>query len=398
MNLSTEFTGLKFSHPFLLASAPPTRNADMIMRAFTDGWAGAVTKTITLTGTDSPQPRLSKSPRDSQIQAMQNIELLSEYSADTWCKFLRQIDENYSEPVIASIMASADNPGEWAELAQMTIEAGAKAVELNVSCPHGMPERAAGAFIGQDAVLTGEITSAVRERINAPIWVKLTPNVTDIAQIGKSAIDNGADALAAINTLSGVIGVDLDKMTPLPNVGGYSTKGGISGAAVKPIALRAVAELAHLGAPVSGMGGIKTWEDAAEFILLGAGTVQVCTEVMLRGFGIIKDLVTGLDRYAEEKGFESLDDMRGAALGRLVDFAGLPKGNNIKFLVNDKCDLCGDCITACDDGGYQAIVRRKKKAAINQKLCTRCGLCSIVCPLDAIDKVDLNQPAKTENG
>ena len=361
----------------------------MIIRAFAEGWAGAVTKTISLKGTVSPQPRLSASTRNSRRMAMQNIELLSEYDADTWVKWLGQISHNYAEPVIASIMASADNPGEWAELAQMTIEAGAKAVELNVSCPHGMPERATGAFIGQDPVLTGEITSAVREKIKAPLWVKLTPNVTDITVIGKAAIDNGADALAAINTLSGVIGVDLESMTPMPGVGGFSTKGGISGAAVKPIALRCVAELAKLKTPVSGMGGIRTWEDAAEFILLGAGTVQICTEVMFRGFRIIRELVGGLEHYLEIKGFNSPDEIRGAALGKLVDFAGLPSGNKVKFFITDKCDLCGDCITSCDDGGYQAIVKGRRRAAINQKLCTKCGLCRIVCPIEAIDVIEL---------
>jgi dihydropyrimidine dehydrogenase (NAD+) subunit PreA len=354
------------------------------MRGFAAGWAGAVTKTITLKGTISPRPRLGTSPRNSRNLFLENIELLSDYGIDTWCKWIEEITINFEQPVIASIMAPADNPGEWAELAKLTVQSGAKAVELNVSCPHGMPERAAGAFIGQDVGLTGEITSAVREAVNAPIWVKLTPNVTDIVAIAEAAVKAGADALAAINTLSGISGVDLDSMLPIPSVAGYSTYGGISGPAVKPVALKCVSSLAAYGHKISGMGGVSQWEDAAEFILLGAGTVQVCTMVMYQGFDVIHNLTSGLEKYIQSKEFNSVNEIIGIAQRKIIEYEKLDFRNQVKYTIGPECDKCGDCITACDDGGFQAITMGRKRAAINQKKCDKCGLCEIVCPVMAI--------------
>lgn len=384
MILNTIFTGIDFENPFILASAPPTRNQEMILRGFAEGWAGAVTKTITLKGTISPRPRLTTSLRNSRNFFLENTELLSDYGVDIWCKWTEKITGEFENPVIASIMAPADNLTEWAELAKMTIESGAKAVELNVSCPHGMPERASGAFIGQDAGLTAEITSAVREAVDAPVWVKLTPNVTDIVEIAGAAVNGGADALAAINTLSGISGVDLDSMEPIPTVAGHTAYGGISGPAVKPIALRCVSSISGAGYKISGMGGISQWEDAAEFILLGAGTVQVCTEVMYRGYGIIHNLKSGLEKYIISKGFNSVDDIVGIAQKKIIEYDNLEFRNQVKYTVGPECYKCGDCITACDDGGFQAIVLGRKQAVINQKKCDRCGLCEIVCPVKAI--------------
>lgn len=357
------------------------------MRSFEEGWAGAVTKTITMEGTVSPQPRLSTASGYSRNFFLENIELLSDYDALQWCRWIEEISGSFSQPIIASIMASADSPSEWGELARMTVHAGAKAVELNVSCPHGLPERAAGSYIGQDPVLTGEITAAVREAVQAPLWVKLTPNVTDIASIGRAALEAGADALAAVNTLSGISGVDIETMTPTPNVGGYTAMGGISGPGIKPVALRCVAQLASLGKPVSGMGGIVDWRDAVEFMLLGAGTVQLCTAVMYQGYGIIHNLVAGLEGYLTRKGIDSVDKIIGRALNKVVEFEKLPLNKKVKYEVEPECYLCGDCIIACRDGGYQAITEGKNRAVINQKKCQRCGLCEVVCPVDAIKLV-----------
>ncbi len=384
MNLSIKIAGIRFKHPFLLASAPPTRNGEMIMRAFAEGWAGAVTKTITRDGTASPHPRLTTARGEARNYFLENIELLSDAGIGQWLRWIEEIRANFEEPVIASIMAPADCPKEWAELAEAVIQAGARGVELNVSCPHGMPERAAGAFIGQDQALTGEITAAVREAVDAPVWVKLTPNVTDIVSIGRAAVEAGADCLAAINTLSGIAGVDIETMSPLPAVKGMTAFGGISGPGIKPVALRCVAQLAGLSKPVSGMGGITDWRDAVEFFLLGAGTAQICTAVMYRGYSIIYELTARLEAYLERKGFDSFAEIVGLARERVVDFDSLPMKSRVAYEVGPECSFCGDCIVACRDGGYQAIYAEKGKAVIDQKKCDGCGLCEVVCSTGAI--------------
>ena len=390
MNLSIDIAGIQFQHPFLLASAPPTRNAEMIMRAFEAGWAGAVTKTITKSGTRSPAPRLISTTGIYRNTFLENIELLSEADSDEWRRWLEEITNNYDNPVIASIMAPADKPDEWAELAQMTIQSGAKAVELNISCPHGMPERAAGAYIGQDPTITAEIVSAVRESISAPVWVKLTPNVTDIALIGRSAIQAGADCLAAINTLSGIAGVNIETMTPLPAVNGRTAFGGISGPAIKPAALRCTAQLAKLGKPISGIGGINDWKDAVEFFLLGASTVQLCTAIMFKGFDIIRDLIAGLTEYLSGKGFKSFEEIISLALPKIAEFDELNLSNRPHFKINKECDLCGDCIIACRDAGLNAIRIENSRAVIDQDKCDRCGLCKVVCPIGAVEQIENN--------
>jgi len=360
------------------------------MRAFDTGWAGAVTKTITKSGTRSPAPRLISTTGIYRNIFLENIELLSDADSITWLRWLEQITNNYDNPVIASIMAPADKPQEWAELAQMTIQSGAKAVELNISCPHGMTENAAGAYIGQDPALTAEIVSAVRESISAPVWVKLTPNVTDIDIIGSSAIQAGADCLAAINTLSGIAGVDIETMTPLPAVNGRTAFGGISGPAIKPVALRCTAQLAKLGKPISAMGGINDWKDAVEFFLLGASTVQLCTAVMFKGFDIIQDLIAGLTEYLSGKGFNSFEEIIGLALPKIVQFDELNISGRTAFIINKECDLCGDCIIACRDAGLQAIRIENSRAVIDQDKCDCCGLCTVVCPIDAVEQIENN--------
>jgi dihydropyrimidine dehydrogenase (NAD+) subunit PreA len=359
---------------------------EMMMRAFNEGWGGAVTKTICMGGTKSPQPRLMGAKGAIRNFYLENIELISEYPAKKWEKWIREIARYYSQPVIASIMAGAKELGEWRELALKLENAGAKAVELNVSCPHGMPERFAGAFIGQDPDLTAEITAIVKEALQIPVWVKLTPNVTDILHIGKSALSAGADSLSAINTVSGLGGIDIETMNPLPNVRGFSALGGISGSAIKPIALKCVEQLSSLGKPVSGIGGISNWEDAVEFFLLGAGTVQICTAVMLRGYGIIGDMVSGLENYLARKGFSSVEEIIGLAKRSVLPFENLALDKGPIYKVGAKCDFCGDCIIACNDAGFQAIIPRQAKAFIIMRKCDRCGLCKLVCPVDAIEE------------
>jgi dihydropyrimidine dehydrogenase (NAD+) subunit PreA len=200
-------------------------------------------------------------------------------------------------------------------------------------------------------------------------------------------VNAGADSLSAINAISGIAGVDIETFTPLPGVKGMTAFGGISGPGIKPIALRCTAQLTSLKKPVSAMGGINEWQDALEFFLLGASTVQICTAVMLKGYGIIYNLVSGLEEYLKRKGFNSFPEIIGLALNRIVNFEKIPLDNKPTYIVGPECWLCGDCITACNDGGFQAIRAGKERAIIDKRKCDGCGLCKVVCQVGAIKEV-----------
>jgi dihydropyrimidine dehydrogenase (NAD+) subunit PreA len=265
--------------------------------------------------------------------------------------------------------------------------AGADAVELNFSCPHGMPELGVGSAIGQDAEISARIAGWVKSAVRIPVIVKLTPNVTDVRPIARAVRDAGADMLAAINTVESITGVDLDSFAPQPSVGGFSTYGGYSGRAVKPIGLRVVSQLARsVELPILGMGGIAEWRDAAEYIALGASAVQVCTEVMVRGFGIIEALKAGLSRYLESKSLASPDALRGRALVGLTSHDSLARGERrFPTLAGDSaCIRCGRCVTACADGGYGAIGLGASSVVFDYAKCDGCSLCSHVCPTHSI--------------
>ncbi|HVP57642.1 MAG TPA: NAD-dependent dihydropyrimidine dehydrogenase subunit PreA, partial [bacterium] len=384
-----DFAGMSFPNPFMLAAAPPTRNAEMIKRGLAAGWGGAVTKSIALDAARDVQPRLYPLRHDKRKVGMENIELATTLTVERWQGEIADVKAAYPDrPLWASIM-EVPVKANWQRLAKAVQEAGPDALELNVSCPHGMVSKKMGAFIGQDAELTGEVVSWVREVATVPLVVKLTPDVGNIAFVAQAAKAKGADALCAVNSVSGIVGVDLDTLTPLPAVGGLAACGGYSGPGIKPIALRCVAQIAKAtGLPVSGLGGLTTWEDAVEFMAVGAATVQVCTAVMWKGYGIIGRLLEGLDKYLERKGASDLRPIIGAALPRIVEFPELPLGPRAVASVDSTCNGCLACVTACADGGFQAIVGvAGELVTIDAAKCDGCGLCAMVCPRSSITMV-----------
>ena len=388
-DLSIDFVGMYFPNPFMLASAPPTRTAEMIKRAFETGWGGAVTKSIALDPAKDLQPRLQPLRHRKRNIGMENVELTTQLTVEDWQREIADIKAAYPDrPLWASIMDApvAEN---WQRLAETMQEAGADALELNVSCPHGMPSKGMGAFIGQNAELTGQVVSWVKKVSKVPVVVKLTPNVTDISFVAQAAKDNGADALCTINTVLGLIGVDLDTLTPVPSVGGVSTYGGYSGPGIKPIALRCVAQIAKAtGLPVSGLGGLNTWQDVVEIMAVGASTVQVCTAVMWKGYSLVDKLLSGVESYLDSKGFTNLNPIIGAALPKIVEFPQMPLAPRARASVDDTCNGCLLCVTACSDGGFQAITGIKGEiVTIDGDKCDGCGLCAMVCPLDSITMV-----------
>ena len=304
-------------NPFWLASAPPTNTGEMIMRAFDAGWGGAVWKTI-------GEPVVNVSSRYSatdwngqRIMGFNNIELISDRTVEQNLTEMAEVKKRYPKnAVIASLMV-ASNRETWHEIVTRAEDAGADGLELNFGCPHGMSERGMGSAVGQVPEYAEMITAWVKEKARTPVLVKLTPNISDIRVVARAAKRGGADGLSAINTINSITGIDLDTFVPRPNVDGKSSHGGYCGPAVKPIALNMVQQIMadpEAALPLSGIGGIGSWRDAVEFMLLGCGTVQVCTAAMHYGYRIVEDMAEGLDNWMREKGFKTIDDFRGLSV------------------------------------------------------------------------------------
>lgn len=385
-DLTVEFVGLKLMNPFMLTSAPPTATGEMIQRAFQAGWGGAVTKSIALEPAIDAQPRLARLAMGNKTIGLENIELTTQRNLEEWSKDIEEIKRHYPDHILFASLMAAMVKEEWHLLIKQVEEAGVDGLELNFSCPHGMPEKGMGSVQGQDPTITGEITRWAKEVATVPVMVKLTPNVTDIVEIGKACEEAGADAISAINTVPAFIGVDLDCLEPLPSVGGSSAFGGYSGPAIKPIGLRCIAQLAKgTSLPLSGVGGIARWQDAAEYILVGASTVQVGTAVMFQGYEVVEKMKKGLSAYMDEKGFDSVAKMKGYILPKIAAHEELDFGHKVVAAIDQAlCSKCGLCHTACMDGGWQAIEMESRQVypRVVIEKCDGCSLCLHVCPVE----------------
>uniref|UniRef100_A0A7C3N8W1 Dihydroorotate dehydrogenase B (NAD(+)), catalytic subunit n=1 Tax=Candidatus Methanomethylicus mesodigestus TaxID=1867258 RepID=A0A7C3N8W1_9CREN len=388
-DISVKFCGYEIENPFLLSSAPPTCTGEMIQRAFKAGWGGAVTKTIKPDKTpvyDLKNRFGRMGIEDKQLVLFENIEEVSKRPVGTWVKEIKEIKKAFPDKLLVGSLMAEPKEDDWEDLARVISEAGVDMLELNFGCPHGMPERGMGAFCGQRPELIDSLTKAAKRGSTVPVMVKLTPNVTDIAYMAKTAEKAGADATSAINTVLGLIGVNIDTFEPMPSVDGKSTFGGMSGPGVKPIGMRCVAQIAQAtNIPVSGIGGISTWKDAVEYLLIGAANVQVCTAVMWRGYRIVGDLVDGLTNYLSDKGFKSVNEIIGKTLPRLTSWSKLDKDWKVVANIDkDKCIKCGVCYIGCYDGGYQAIKfepNTGKAAEVDEEKCDACSLCYLSCPV-----------------
>ena len=318
-----------------------------------------------------------------------NIELITDRPLRDNLREIEEVKKRFPHhAVIASLMVETRE--EWHQIMKDVTNAGADGVELNFGCPHGMCERGMGSAVGQEPKVLKMIVSWVKEVATIPVIVKLTPNITDITRPALAAAEGGADAISLINTIQSLVGVDIDNFVPYPVVDGKSTNGGYCGPAVKPIAMNMLKNCAQhpgINIPVSGIGGIENWRDAVEFFLLGATTVQVCTAVMHYGFGIIREMVAGLEQYMDEKGFATIDELRGRALQNVLHWEDLNLDYKIVASIDEsKCIGCQLCYTACEDGAHQAISLKAnpadRKPVIIEENCVGCNLCSLVCPVE----------------
>ncbi|MBO4926233.1 MAG: NAD-dependent dihydropyrimidine dehydrogenase subunit PreA [Clostridia bacterium] len=388
--LRCDLCGIPLENPFLLSSSVVASTYDMCARAFEAGWAGICFKTICTLDIHEASPRFSAlSGSDGGIIGFKNIEQLSDHGVAENMEIFRRLKKNYpSKFILASIMGQ--NEQEWGDLARLCQENGADAVELNFSCPN-MAEGGLGSDIGQVPELVERFTRAAKENCRIPVLAKLTPNVAAMSPAAEAAKRGGADGIAAINTIKSIVGVNPHTYVSSPAVHGKSAVGGYSGNAVKPIALRFIAELgqnpALQGMHLSAMGGIETWQDAAEFILLGGGSIQITTAVMQYGYRIIDDLKAGLNLYLKEKGFSGVREAVGLGLDTLSSTTDTLERDTVVFprFVRDRCIGCGRCEISCMDGGHQAIrLDEKRRPVLNGKKCVGCHLCLLVCPQDAI--------------
>ena len=392
-DLRSNFAGITSPNPFWLASAPPTDKEYNVVRALKAGWGGAVWKTL---GEAGPPIVNVNGPRygaihgaDRRLLGLNNIELITDRDLEINLREIKTVKRAWPDrAMIVSLMVPC-NEDAWKKILTRVEETECDGVELNFGCPHGMSERGMGAAVGQVPEYIEMVARWCKQHSRLPVIVKLTPNIADIRKPAQAAMRGGADAVSLINTINSITSIDLDNFAPQPTIDGKGSHGGYCGPAVKPIALSMVSEIARdaetRGLPISGIGGITTWRDAAEFIALSCGSVQVCTAAMTYGFRIVEEMTTGLARWMDEKGYRTIEDFRGRAVPNVTDWQYLNLNYVTKARIDqDLCIKCGRCYAACEDTSHQAIMREKdglRHFEVMDNECVACNLCVEVCPV-----------------
>jgi dihydropyrimidine dehydrogenase (NAD+) subunit PreA len=406
-NLHSTLLGISSPNPFWLASAPPTDKKINVLRAFEAGWGGVVWKTLGDQVKNVSSRYAAINYGNQRVMGLNNIELISDRPLDINLKEIREVMKEFPDrAMVVSLMANT-NRESWHDLVKRVQDNGCHGLELNFGCPHGMTERGMGAAVGQDPAIAKMVVEWVMEVAEVPVLTKLTPNVHSVVPIAKATLEAGTNGFALINTIQSLMGVDLDTFLPYPDVGGHTAFGGYCGPAVKPIALKMLTSLGMdettANTPVSGIGGVTTWRDAVEFMLLGAGNVQVCTAVMKYGFRIINDLCSGMSNWMDEKGFTSTSEFVGLSIPKVTDWEELDLNFHIVANINqDKCIHCGLCYITCEDASHQAISLEKGNPyntySIKEEECVGCNLCKLVCPVsDCITMLEQRKGAEPMN-
>ncbi|MEE9314698.1 MAG: NAD-dependent dihydropyrimidine dehydrogenase subunit PreA [Rhizobiaceae bacterium] len=393
-DIRNNFAGIKSPNPFWLASAPPTDKAYNVERAFEAGWGGVVWKTL---GEEGPPVVNVNGPRygaifgaGRRLLGLNNIELITDRPLQLNLQEIKEVKKRWPDrAMIVSLMVPCEEDA-WTKILPVVEETGADGIELNFGCPHGMSERGMGAAVGQVPEYIEMVTRWCKAKTRMPVIVKLTPNITDVRYPARAAHSGGADAVSLINTINSIVSVNLDTFSPEPSIDGKGSHGGFCGPAVKPIALNMVAEIARdeqtAGLPISGIGGITTWRDAAEFLALGAGNVQVCTAAMTYGFKIVEEMISGLNNWMDEQGHATLDDVVGRATPNVTAWQYL----NLNYIAKAKidqesCIQCGRCHIVCEDTSHQAITNMldgERHFEVLDEECVGCNLCVSVCPVE----------------
>ena len=394
-DLSINFCNVKCENPFFLSSSPVDNCYEMCAKALETGWGGLVFKTLGFYIPTDCSPRFDALKKEStNFIGFKNMEQISEHPLEESLEALRKLKNNYpTKVIVASIMGQSEK--EWEDLAKLVTEAGADIIECNFSCPQ-MTSHEMGSDVGQNPVLVKQYCQAVAKGSKLPILAKMTPNIGDMNIPAIASIEGGASGISAINTIKSITNIDLDKMIGLPIVNGKSSISGYSGKAIKPIALRFIQQIRVndklRDVPISGIGGIETWKDALEFILLGASNIQVTTAVMQYGYRIVEDMISGLSYFMEERKIDKLDDLVGIANSNIIPAEDIDRSFVIyPDIDKDRCIKCGRCYLSCFDGGHQAYTynEESREITLNKDKCVGCHLCSLVCPVQAINKGEI---------
>lgn len=398
-DLQINLAGIRSPNPFWLASAPPTNSGYQVQRAFEAGWGGAVWKTLGEPIINTSSRFAAVSFNGQRVAGFNNIELITDRPLEVNLKEIYETKKRFPNHVIVASLMVEPKQEKWHEIVKRVEDVGVDGLELNFGCPHGMAERGMGAASGQVPELVEKQTHWVKEVAKTPVIVKLTPNITDITVTAEAAANGGADAISMINTINSLAAVDLETWNTVPHVGGLGAHGGYCGPAVKPIALHMVGECARnprIHIPISGIGGISNWQNAVEFMLMGATGVQVCTAAMHHGFRIVEDMIEGMNHYLDEKGIASAMDLVGKSVPKYADWGDLDLNYRIVARINQEiCIKCNRCHISCEDTSHQCIDRLMDEKGegylkVKEEDCVGCNLCSIVCPVEgAIDMVEL---------
>jgi dihydropyrimidine dehydrogenase (NAD+) subunit PreA len=393
-DLTCNFAGIRSPNPFWLASAPPTDKAYNVNRAFEAGWGGVVWKTLGEAGppivnVSGPRYGALHTPNRTLV-GFNNIELITDRPLDINLREVREIKRAWPDrALVVSIMVPCEEAA-WKSILPMVEDTGCDGIELNFGCPHGMSERGMGSAVGQVPEYVEQVTRWCKAYSRLPVIVKLTPNITNILHPARAAKRGGADAVSLINTITSIMGVDLDTFSPSPSVDGKASHGGYCGPAVKPIALNMVAAIARdpecAGMAISGIGGISTWRDAAEYMALGAGNIQVCTAAMVYGFKIVEDMIDGLNNWMDSKAYRGIDAFTAKAVPNFVSWEKLNLNYTVKARIDQSlCIKCGRCHIACEDASHQAItlaINGVRHFEVIDAECVGCNLCVEVCPIE----------------